>query len=172
MTDKAREIGELLRAHEARTGRRVTIGTAESATGGRVANEITDIHGSSHYFKGALVAYRNDVKIAVLGVREETIDIYGAVSAETALEMAEGGRRLLGVDVCVSDTGIAGPAGATPEKPVGLFYLGLAADNASMTEKHIFGGGRTENKRAAVEAALTLLRGFLPKYLSAGDITE
>lgn len=172
MTDEAREIGELLRAHEARTGRRVTIGTAESATGGRVANEITDIHGSSHYFKGALVAYRNDVKIAVLGVREETIDTYGAVSAETAIEMARGGRRLLGVDICVSDTGIAGPAGATPEKPVGLFYLGLAAEDTSLTEKHMFSGGRTENKRAAVQAALTLLRGFLREYLTARDTAE
>ena len=172
MSEQTVQIGELLRAYEARTGRLLTIGTAESATGGRVSDQITDTPGSSHYFRGAVVAYRNDVKMALLGVKRETIDTHGAVSAETAIEMARGGRRLLGVDVCLSDTGIAGPAGATPEKPVGLFYLGLAAGDASLTEKHIFTGDREENKRAAVQAALTMLKEFLSKYVSAEPTPE
>jgi PncC family amidohydrolase len=160
------EIAWLIREYQAKTGKLLTIGTVESATGGRIADRITNVPGSSDYFKGSVVAYSNEVKIAVLEVKKATIENYGAVSEQTALEMARGGRKLLDVDVCISDTGIAGPAGATPEKPVGLFYLGLAARDASLSQKHVFQGTREDNKRDAAEAALNMLRQYLLWYLS------
>ena len=94
-------------------------------------------------------------------VRKATIENYGAVSEQTALEMAQGGRKVLDVDICVSDTGIAGPSGATPEKPLGLFYLGLAARDESLSQKHVFQGNREKNKRDAAEAVLNMLRQYL-----------
>jgi PncC family amidohydrolase len=155
------EIARLIREYQAKTGKLLTIGTVESATGGRIADRITNVAGSSDYFKGSIVAYSNEVKIALLGVKRKTIENYGAVSEQTALEMARGGKRLLDVDICVSDTGIAGPSGATPEKPLGLFYLGLAAKDASLSEKHVFPGNREESKRDAAEAALNMLKQWL-----------
>jgi len=155
------EIARLIREYQAKTGKLLTIGTVESATGGRVADRITNVPGSSDYFKGSVVAYSNEVKIAPLGVKRHTIENYGAVSEQTALEMARGGRKLLGVDICLSDTGIAGPSGATPEKPVGLFYLGLAASDGSLSQKHVFQGTRGGNKRDAAEAALNMLKQYL-----------
>jgi PncC family amidohydrolase len=155
------EIARLIREYRAKTGKLLTIGTVESATGGRIADRITNVPGSSDYFKGSVVAYSNEVKIALLGVKKATIENYGAVSEQTALEMARGGRKLLDVDICVSDTGIAGPSGATPEKSVGLFYLGLAARDESLSQKHAFPGDREENKRDAAEAALNMLKQWL-----------
>jgi nicotinamide-nucleotide amidase len=105
------------------------------------------------------------VKTALLGVKKKTIDNHGAVSEQTALEMAEGGKKLLEVDVCVSDTGIAGPSGASPEKPVGLFFLGLTARDESLTQKHVFLGNRRENKRDAAEAALDMLKQYLVRCI-------
>jgi len=131
MAELEAEIARLIREYQAETGKLLTIGTVESATGGRIADRITNIPGSSDYFKGSVVAYSNEVKIALLGVKKMTIESYGAVSEQTALEMAQGGRKVLDVDICVSDTGIAGPSGATAEKPVGLFYLGLAAEGSN-----------------------------------------
>jgi PncC family amidohydrolase len=161
MAEVEAEIARLIREYQAKTGKLLTIGTVESATGGRIADRITNVPGSSDYFKGSVVAYSNEVKIALLGVKKATLEIYGAVSAQTALEMARGGRKLLDVDICVSDTGIAGPSGATPEKPVGLFYLGLAAKDESLRQKHAFPGDREENKRDAAEAALNMLKQWL-----------
>jgi PncC family amidohydrolase len=155
------EIARLIREYQAKTGKSLTIGAVESATGGRIADRITNVPGSSDYFKGSVVAYSNEVKIALLGVKKATIENYGAVSEQTALEMAQGGRKLLDVDICVSDTGIAGPSGATPEKPLGLFYLGLAARDESMSQKHVFPGSREENKRDAAEALLNMLKQYL-----------
>jgi PncC family amidohydrolase len=155
------EIGQLLREYLAKTGKLLTIGTVESATGGRIADRITNVPGSSDYFKGSVVAYSNEAKIALLGVKRKTLENYGAVSEQTALEMARGGRKLLDVDICVSDTGIAGPSGATREKPVGLFYLGLAARNECVCEKHALSGNREQNKRDAAEAALNMLKQYL-----------
>jgi PncC family amidohydrolase len=103
----------------------------------------------------------------LLGVKKTTIENYGAVSEQTAREMARGGRKLLNVDICVSDTGIAGPSGGTPEKPVGLFYLGLAARDESLSQKHAFPGNREENKRDAAEAALNMLKQYLLQCLSS-----
>ena len=155
------EIAELVRGYQARTGKLLTIGTTESATGGRIADRLTDVPGSSDYFKGSLVAYSNEVKVSLLGVKRETLENYGAVSPQTAIEMAEEGRRLLGVDICVSDTGIAGPSGAEPGKPVGLFYIGIAAEDMSLADVYDLQGDRQENKRKAAQAALTALKQYL-----------
>jgi len=171
MAELEAEIARLIREYQAETGKLLTIGTVESATGGRIADRITNIPGSSDYFKGSVVAYSNEVKIALLGVKKMTIESYGAVSEQTALEMAQGGRKVLDVDICVSDTGIAGPSGATAEKPVGLFYLGLAAEDESLSQKHIFRENREGNKRDAAEAALNMLKQYLLKVISESGIS-
>ena len=155
------EIARLIRERQAETGKLLTIGAVESATGGRIADRITNVPSSSDYFKGSVVAYSNEVKTALLGVKKVTIENYGAVSEQAALEMAQGGRKLLDVDICISDTGIAGPSGATAEKPVGLFYLGLAAEDESLSQKHVFRENREGNKRDAAEAALNMLKQYL-----------
>jgi PncC family amidohydrolase len=167
MAELEEEIARLIREYQAKTGKLLTIGTVESATGGRIADRITNVPGSSDYFKGSVVAYSNEVKIALLGVKRKTIENFGAVSEQTALEMAKGGRKLLNVDICVADTGIAGPSGGSPEKPVGLFYLGLSARDESLSQKHVFLGNREENKRDAAEAALNMLKQYLLRCLNA-----
>ena len=167
MAELEAEIAHLIKEYQAKTGKLLTIGAAESATGGRIADKITNVPGSSDYFKGSVVAYSNEVKIALLGVRKVTLEKYGAVSEQTALEMAQGGQKLLDVDMCVSDTGIAGPSGGSPEKPVGLFYLGLAAEYASLSQKYAFPGNREENKRDAAEAALDMLKQYLVQCINA-----
>jgi len=169
MAELEAEVARLIREYQAKTGKLLTIGTVESATGGRIADRITNVPGSSDYFKGSVVAYSNEVKIALLGVKKATMENYGAVSEQTALEMAQGGRKLLDVDICVSDTGIAGPSGATPEKPLGLFYLGLAARDESLSQKHAFSGNREKNKRDAAEAALDMLKQYLLRCIKAKD---
>lgn len=149
------EVGSLLR------DKGLTLGVIESATGGLRSHLITGIPGSSDYYKGSVTAYSNEVKIKVVGVREETISRYGAVSPQVAEEMAVGGRKVLAVDICLADTGVAGPGGATPEKPVGLFYLGLSHQTGTCSQRHVFQGDREQNKRSAVEAALSWLREYL-----------
>ena len=153
------EIGGILR----RMG--MTLGTVESATGGLISSRITDVPGSSDYFQGSVTAYSNETKAQVVGVRWETIERYGAVSAQVAEEMAEGGRKLLAVDICISDTGIAGPTGATEDKAVGLFYLGLAHGGKAYSQQYNFQGDRRQNKWDAAEAILK----WLKEYLSALD---
>jgi len=167
MAELEAEIARLIREYQAQTGKLLTIGTVESATGGRIADRITNVPGSSDYFKGSVVAYSNEVKIVLLGVKKATIENYGAVSEQTALEMARGGKKLLNVDICVSDTGIAGPSGGTPEKPVGLFYLGLAARDEILSQKHIFPENREGNKQGAAEVALNMLKQYLLQCLKA-----
>ncbi len=166
MVELELEIAQLIRKYQAKTGKLLTIGTAESATGGRISDKITNIPGSSEYYKGSIIAYSNEVKINILGVKEETIQNYGAVSPQTALEMAEGGRKILKVDICLSDTGIAGPSGATPQKPVGLFYIGLSAVDRNLTRENYFKANREGNKQKATEAALNLLKEYLIDLLS------
>ena len=117
MTGLEQEVGDLLRHKE------LTLGIVESATGGLISHLITNMPGSSDYYKGSVTAYSNEVKIKVVRVKEDTIKQYGAVSYRAAEEMAQGGRQILGTDICLADTGIAGPGGATPEKPLGLFYI-------------------------------------------------
>jgi nicotinamide-nucleotide amidase len=141
--------------------RGLTIGTAESCTGGMVAARLTNVPGASDVFRGSVVAYANDVKATELGVPEQTLREHGAVSRETAIAMAEGARDRLGVDVAVSVTGIAGPDGGTDEKPVGLVYLAVASpDRAETGEFNIPGDRATIRARAAV-MALHLVRRVL-----------
>ena len=149
------EIGRLLLA------KGLTLGTVESATGGLIASRITDVPGSSAYFQGSIVSYSNEVKMRCVGVHKDTLEELGAVSGPVAEQMAAGGRRVLRVDICLADTGIAGPGGATPGKPVGLFYIGLADLDGASARRHLFTGTREENKRAAAEAALAWLRDYL-----------
>jgi nicotinamide-nucleotide amidase len=167
MAELEAEIAQLIREYQDKTGKLLTIGTVESATGGQIADRITNVPGSSDYFRGSVVAYANEVKVAVVGVKKATLEDYGAVSQQAAMEMARGGRKLLEVDICISDTGIAGPAGAAPGKPLGLFYLGLAVADTVFSQKCIFTGDREENKRAAATAALDILKQYLER-LSSG----
>jgi PncC family amidohydrolase len=160
------EIAQLLRKYQASTGKLLTIGIIESATGGRISDKITNVPGSSDYFKGSIVSYSNEAKTDIVGVKKVTLRKHGAVSRQTAMEMAKGGRKQLKVDICLSDTGIAGPTGATPGKPVGLFYLGLSAKDSTLAKEHHFHGSREENKQKAAETSLTLLKEYLEKMLT------
>ena len=155
MSSLEQEVGNLLR----RKG--LTLGVVESATGGLISHLITNVPGSSDYYKGSITAYSNEVKIKVTGVKEDTINQYGAVSHQVAEEMAQGGRKALAVDICLADTGIAGPGGATPEKPVGLFYIGLSHQAGTYSQRHHFHGDREQNKQDAAEAALAWLKQYL-----------
>lgn len=155
MLELARQIVNMLRSSG------LTLGVTESATGGLVSHTITDVQGSSDVYKGSVTAYANQTKLDVLGVREKTLLRYGAVSSQVAEEMALGGCLVLGTDICVSDTGIAGPGGATDEKPVGLFYIGLAHHLAVYSQKHIFTGERGQNKELATQAVLEWLKTYL-----------
>jgi PncC family amidohydrolase len=166
------EIAQLLREYQAKTGKLLTIGTVESATGGRISDKITNVPGSSDYYKGSIVSYSNEAKTEIVGAKKQTLKKHGAVSSETAIEMAKGGRKLLNVDICISDTGIAGPTGATPGKPIGLFYLGLSAKDTAIAKEHNFQGNREQNKQKAAEMALSLLKEYLQNRLSkAADNT-
>jgi len=149
------EIGDLLRQ------KGLTLGAVESATGGLISHRITNVPGSSDYYKGSAIAYSNEVKSGVAGVSEDTLIQYGAVSPQVAEEMAEGGKMLLGVDICIADTGIAGPGGATAGKEVGLFYLGLSHGEMTYSRKHQFRGNREQNKQSAAEEALSWLKEYL-----------
>ncbi len=160
MTNNAPTLAQL-RELSAELGRRLddhhlTIALAESCTGGLIASVLTDIAGSSHYVAGGVVSYSNFAKMHVLGVRPETLEAHGAVSPETAQEMARGVRKLLQTDLAVSVTGIAGPGGGSPEKPVGLVYLHLAAEGVDWGEMHVWPHDRIGNKRASVAAGLRL----------------
>jgi nicotinamide-nucleotide amidase len=146
----------------------ITIATAESLTGGNVSARITAISGSSGYFLGGIVAYSNAAKASLLGVSEETLATRGAVSAESAREMAEGARRAFGADLAVATTGIAGPGGATGRKPVGLVYIGLASPDGMTTEEFHFPGGRAVVTDASTEAALLMLLRGLERRLGEG----
>lgn len=157
MASLEQEIGNLLRQ------KGLTLGAVESATGGLISHLITNVSGSSDYYKGSITAYSNEIKIKVVGVKADTINKYGAVSHQVAEEMAEGGRRVLASDICLADTGIAGPTGATPGKPVGLFYIGLSHRGGTYSQKHCFQGNREQNKHTAAEAAL----GWLKEYLTS-----
>ena len=155
MDSLTQEIDSLLRQ------KGLTLGAVESATGGLISHRITNIPGSSDYYKGSITSYSDETKIKVVGVKAETIKKYGAVSHQVAEEMAQGGRGMLAVDICIADTGIAGPTGATPRKPVGLFYLGLSHQAGTHSQKHNFHGNREQNKHSAAEAALTWLKEYL-----------
>ena len=137
--------------------RGLTCATAESCTGGGVGYAITSVAGSSDVFAGGVISYSNEVKRRVLGVSEETLRTVGAVSSETAGQMADGVRRLLGTDLAVSLTGIAGPGGGSAEKPVGLVWFGLSTSSGTRTERAIFQGNRARVREQAILHALGML---------------
>jgi PncC family amidohydrolase len=148
---RAEALGRLLRAKGS------TLATAESCTGGGLADAITNVPGSSDYFLGGVVSYANRVKERLLGVDPQLLATHGAVSEPVALQMAEGVRRALGTDVGVGITGIAGPTGGTTEKPVGLVYIAVATPEGSEVRRYLWSGDRIPNKRRSVLAALELL---------------
>ncbi len=139
----------------------LTLATAESCTGGLVGARLTDVPGASDVFRGAVVAYANAVKESALGVSAETLAEHGAVSAECALEMAQGTRRALSADIAVSVTGIAGPDGGSAEKPVGLVFFCAASGEKTLAKEIRFSGDRDQIRRYATVAALHLLRRLL-----------
>ncbi|MGQ9490234.1 MAG: CinA family protein [Anaerolineae bacterium] len=149
------ELGGLLRA------RALALALAESCTGGLLSSLVTDVPGSSDYFLGCAVCYANRAKETILGVKKETLLAHGAVSAETAAEMAQAARRLFGSDLALSVTGIAGPGGGSADKPVGLVYIHLSASGAEIGERHVWDFDRQGNKRRSAEAALELLIRYL-----------
>ena len=137
--------------------RNLTITTAESCTGGLLAGRILNVSGASSVYNEGHITYSNEAKERLLGVSHETLQAYGAVSEQTAAEMAKGAARAAKADIGLSTTGIAGPTGGTPEKPVGLVYVGCAIGDEVVEEECRFRGTREENRNAAVEAALQLL---------------
>lgn len=139
------------------TARGLSCATAESCTGGGVGAAITAVPGASAAYLGGVISYDNAVKRGLLGVSPATLETVGAVSAETAAQMADGVRRLLKADLAVSVTGIAGPDGGSAEKPVGLVWFGLATAGGVRTERAIFAGDRAAVRAAAVTHALGLL---------------
>lgn len=154
-TGLAAEVIEALKA------RRSTVALAESCTGGLVAKLLTDPPGASAVFVGGVVAYSNSVKTGILGVAPETLAAHGAVSAETAREMATGARTRLGADLALSITGIAGPTGGTPTKPVGTVWIGTATAEGAEARLFEFSGDRRAIREQAAAAALSLLAQLL-----------
>ena len=139
----------------------LTIATAESCTGGLIAHSLTNISGSSDYFKRGIVSYSNESKIELLDISEELLIKYGAVSIQVAQAMAEGVRIKSNVDIGISTTGIAGPTGGTNEKPVGLVYISISTSDETMVQKFQFLGDRLQNKERTCNAALQMLLNIL-----------
>lgn len=148
-------LGRLLRE------KGLTIAVAESCTGGKLGDMITDVAGSSDYFLGGVVSYSNASKVDLLGVDRSVMDAKGAVSEEVAISMAQGVRGRLKADVGVGITGIAGPGGATPDKPVGLVYIAVSSGSGNACERHVFSGSRTAIKTKSAERALDLVLGYV-----------
>lgn len=146
---------------ETLTPRGLTLALAESCTGGLIADTITNVPGSSDFFLGSVVAYANAAKENLLGVPAATLSEHGAVSEAVALAMARGARRALGADLGLGITGIAGPAGATPSKPVGLVYLALAGPAGERVVRFQAQGDRVANKRRFAEEALSALLAYI-----------
>ena len=148
-------VGELLRK------KKLTVSTAESCTGGSIAARLTSIAGSSEYFNGSVVAYSNDVKMGLLHVSTETLERYGAVSEQTVIEMVKGAMKALKTDCAVATSGIAGPGGGTPEKPVGTVWIAAGYKNEIRTYKQETNRGRAMNIERAGNNALLMLRDLL-----------
>jgi PncC family amidohydrolase len=163
------QVGQLLRQ------RGLKLAVAESCTGGLISHRLTNVPGSSEYYLGGVTAYAYEVKERLLGVRHETLVTCGAVSRETALEMAQGIRRVLAADfppektIGLSITGIAGPGGGLPGKPVGLVWIGLSAPDGDWAWHFLWNGSRLENKERSAQAALRILRDYLRGDLPPED---
>jgi PncC family amidohydrolase len=148
-------LGEYLTRHA------MTLAVAESCTGGLIGHRITNVAGSSAYFLGGVITYADEAKMQMLGVRAETLAQFGAVSRQTALEMARGVRVALGADIGLSVTGIAGPGGGTPEKPVGTVWIALSAEGYENARHYLWQGDRAANKEQSAEAALRVVVEYL-----------
>lgn len=153
------KAGKLLRQQGLR------LAAAESCTGGLLGHRITNIPGASTYYVGSITAYAYEAKVRLLGVRWETLETYGAVSRETVIEMARGVRRALAADIGISVSGIAGPSGGTPEKPVGTTWIGLSAADDEQAWHYLWGGDRLQVKEKSAEQALLLLVEYLQQRL-------
>jgi PncC family amidohydrolase len=145
---------------------RLTLGTAESCTGGGIGMRVTAISGSSAYYLGGIIAYHNSVKQSRLGVSAQTLETHGAVSEQTAEEMARGVRQAVGASVGLSITGIAGPTGGTLEKPVGTVFIGVSSDKGEEVRHFVFSGDRRAVRIQSEDAALALLRDHLQESIS------
>ena len=145
------------RLHERCVAGGIRVATVESCTGGLVGHLITETPGSSAYYLGGFVTYSDQLKRDLVGVPAEVLAAHGAVSAQTAMAMATGGRSRTGSDVAAAVTGIAGPDGGSPEKPVGLTYVAVADEAGTEVRRHLWVGTRADNKRASAEALLELL---------------
>ena len=149
------QIGKHLRS----SGQKLA--TAESCTGGLVGDRITNSPGSSDYYLGGVVAYAYEAKVALLGVSWDTLHTYGAVSRETVLEMSRGARKALSADISISVSGIAGPGGGLPGKPVGTTWIGLSAGDGDWARVFCFPGDREQNKRLSAEETLKFVLEYL-----------
>ena len=148
-------VGKLL------TEKKQTLAIAESCTGGLITHRLTNVSGSSAYVIASVIAYAYEAKVAALGVTWATLNKFGAVSQETVTEMARGAREKFSATIGLAITGIAGPGGGTPDKPVGLVYIALADAHDVIVEKHIWRGDRLQNKEQSAQAALELLYRYL-----------
>jgi nicotinamide-nucleotide amidase len=146
--------------------RGLTLATAESCTGGLVSDRITNVSGSSEYFPGGIVAYSYEAKASLLGVSWDTLNAHGAVSEETVLEMARGACKLFNTDIGISVSGIAGPTGGLPEKPVGTTWFGLATSTGTWARHFVWDGDRMQNKHYSSEAALQFVVDYLEGKLA------
>ena len=139
------------------TSKKLKVATAESCTGGLIAHTLTNISGSSDYFDRGIVSYSNKAKIELLGVSEDVLNRFGAVSEQVAKAMAEGVREKSNVDIGIATTGIAGPTGGTKDNPAGLVYVAVATHGGTVVKKFQFSGDRLGNKRSTCDAALSML---------------
>jgi PncC family amidohydrolase len=153
------QIGILLRA------RGLKLATAESCTGGLVADHITNVPGSSDYFIGGMVTYSNEAKMALLQVSQDTLRDHGAVSREAVIEMARGVCNSLGADIGISVSGIAGPGGGSADKPVGTTWIGLSVAVSDWARNFVWNGNRRANKEASAQAALQFILDYLENNL-------
>ena len=160
MTNTLEEI-----LHEYMHARRLTLAAAESCTGGLVSDRITNVSGSSEYFPGGIVTYSNEAKANLLGVSSNTLNVYGAVSKETVIEMARGARKIFNADIGISVSGIAGPAGGTLEKPVGTTWLGLSIAGGEWARHFVWDGDRLKNKRDSSDAALQFVIDYFERRI-------
>ena len=155
MTNFEEELGKLL------VENKLKVATAESCTGGLIANRITNVSGSSEYFHMGVVTYSNSAKINLLNIPIDVIEKYGAVSEQTAIAMANGIKNLATTDFGLGVTGIAGPTGGSPEKPVGLVYIALAVDAEVIYKKFNFSGTRLEIKQQTSDTALNMIIDYI-----------
>ncbi len=151
-TEMEEVVGKILRE------KNLTISTAESSTGGLIVSRLVNVSGASEYVMAGIVSYSNQAKMNILGVKKETLEKYGAVSQQVAKEMVEGTKNLNKTDIALSDTGIAGPTGGTPEKPLGLHYIGYSDSKGTQVHKVIFKGKRNDVRLYISQYALNLVR--------------